>query len=70
VATVSASEVVLRLNSITCAGVASLRTASGSCAAARPHSNARLLRSTETPFSSIARSSDSWRSGIQPICEA
>ena len=42
----------------------------GSCAARRPHSNAVLLLSTWTPFSSIARISAACESGTRPCCQA
>ncbi len=45
-------------------------TASESCAARRPHKNALLLKSTATPFNSMARSMASSVSGTNPCCQA
>ena len=47
-----------------------LHCLAGRAAARRPHSNAALLFSTCTPFSSIARISAAWLSGTRPCCQA
>ena len=45
-------------------------TAARSCAQRRPHSKAAWLFSTCTAFSSIARISAAWLSGMRPCCQA
>ncbi len=52
------------------AGFAVACTAARLCAARRPQSKVRLLLSTATPFSSMARISASSDSGIRPFCRA
>ena len=52
------------------AGLAAACTAAMLCAARRPQLKVRLLLSTATPFSSMARISASNDSGTRPFCQA